>query len=368
VDDSSCWFLQQSGTKYDLIAHTSASVWTTMGTIAVVPANGDILSVTLNGNSVTASINGANPITVTSTSNQTATKHGLMTNNSNARFDNFQIDDLATGGVVQTGAASLQGVSTITASATLIPGAITGSASLQGIATLNAAATVTNNSVTGAATVQGIGTLSATGSLIQSASASMMGVSTLSAFAAGLTVQGAASLQGVGWLAASGFSGVSISRSVNLLASMVEAINLLGESVAPVNLEANWISSISLLGSNPEPIALEGGLMTKLKQDFTMFAGDTPPLTFTMSDSTSLSGATVKWVMRKGHVKGPQALLKTTLNGGLVASGTVATVNLLSADTLSLEGKFYHEAEVTDVLGKVSTVMTGTITIEPSGV
>jgi hypothetical protein len=161
---------------------------------------------------------------------------------------------------------------------------------------------------------------------------------------------------------------VSIGRSVNLFASMVEAINLLGESVAPVNLQASWISSISLLGSNPEPIALEGGLMTKLKQDFTMFAGDTPPLTFTMSDSTSLSGATVKWVMRKGHVKGPQALLKTTLNGGLVASGTIVTVNLLSADTLSLEGKFYHEAEVTDVSGKVSTVMTGTITIEPSGV
>lgn len=271
-------------------------------------------------------------------------------------------------GTTQTGASSVQGVSTITAAATVIPAAITGSASLQGVATVSATANIINASMVGSASLPSVGMVTATASVILSGSASLTGVSTVTALAAGLNVPGSASLVGVSWISVTGTSGANISRIINLLASMAESIQLSAENAITINLQASWSNALSLSGSIPDTVALEGGLMTKTKQDFTMYAGDTPPFTITMTDSTNLSGATVKWGLRRGHVKGPQVLLKTSQDGGLSASGSVVTINLLNSDTSALDGQFYHEAEVTDISGKVSTIMTGNITIQPSGV
>lgn len=106
--------------------------------------------------------------------------------------------------------------------------------------------------------------------------------------------------------------------------------------------------------------------MTKRNQNFDMFAGDTKDIIVTMTDSTNLSGASVKWSLRRGGARGPLVASKTT-SSGVTTSGTSFTVRLSSADTSSLVGQFYHEAEVTDVSGNVSTVTIGEIKIEPSG-
>lgn len=107
--------------------------------------------------------------------------------------------------------------------------------------------------------------------------------------------------------------------------------------------------------------------MTKRNQDFSMFAGDTKDIVVTMSDSTNLTGATIAWVLRRGGVTGTVEVPKSTTSG-ISISNTTFTVRLSASDTANLKGRYYHEAEVTDVSGNVSTVMTGSISIEPSGV
>ena len=104
--------------------------------------------------------------------------------------------------------------------------------------------------------------------------------------------------------------------------------------------------------------------MTKRNQDINMFAGDTKDILVTMT--TDLSGATIKWALKK-RLNGTQYIYKTT-SSGITVSGSTFTIRLDVADTSDLSGGYYHEAEVTDALGNVSTVMTGSAKIEPSGV
>lgn len=106
--------------------------------------------------------------------------------------------------------------------------------------------------------------------------------------------------------------------------------------------------------------------MTKKNQDFEMFAGNSKDIIITMADSSGLSGATIKWVLKKS-VNG-QLITMKTVGGGISIGLTFFTVRLNPADTEGLSGRFYHEAELTDVLGNVSTVTTGHVTIEASGV
>lgn len=121
--------------------------------------------------------------------------------------------------------------------------------------------------------------------------------------------------------------------------------------------------------------------MTAKRQDFPMFAGDTAELLVTVADGNAepdaygekppanLTGSTIKWAL-KDSVAGMQKVLKTV---GVGVSLTAPwkgefSVLLSPADTQGLVGRFYHEAEVTDIDGHVSTVLTGFIRIEPSGV
>lgn len=99
-------------------------------------------------------------------------------------------------------------------------------------------------------------------------------------------------------------------------------------------------------------------------QNFSMFAGDTKNINVTMTDGTPLSGSSIKWGLLK---QGATVVSKTTSNGITVA-GSVFTIKLNASDTVGFVGRYYHEAEVTDMFGNVSTVMTGFITIEKSNV
>lgn len=112
--------------------------------------------------------------------------------------------------------------------------------------------------------------------------------------------------------------------------------------------------------------------MTQKNQNFSMFSGDTKDLIVAVTDNgqaIDLAGSSIKWAMKRS-VRDVQSIIqKETGGGGIVASSSSFTVRLNSEDTENVvPGRYYHEAEITDVVGNVSTVMTGTITIEQSGV
>ena len=114
--------------------------------------------------------------------------------------------------------------------------------------------------------------------------------------------------------------------------------------------------------------------MTKVNQSFPMWAGDTANIECVVSDGADgikdISGATIAWVLYN-EAAGVAVLNKSTVSGITITSGIggAFTVALAPSDTESVTpGAYYHEAEVTDIAGNVSTVFTGTVTIKRSRV
>lgn len=109
--------------------------------------------------------------------------------------------------------------------------------------------------------------------------------------------------------------------------------------------------------------------MTISKQNFSIVAGDTAKLTVSVTDPTGapldLTGATIRWAMGRG-VGIPPLLEKSSEDNSITINGTSFDINLDPLDTQNLRGAFYHEAEITDASGEVSTVMTGTATVRGS--
>jgi hypothetical protein len=114
--------------------------------------------------------------------------------------------------------------------------------------------------------------------------------------------------------------------------------------------------------------------MTATNQDVAMFSGDTRVLAFTVTqagDSTpvDLTGATaIKWKCARKLSGGfsSTVTLSKALGAGITVTDADAgqlQVLLSPADTAALSGRFYHELEITDVAGNVSTVAIGTLTI-----
>ncbi|OMF35276.1 hypothetical protein BK133_11270 [Paenibacillus sp. FSL H8-0548] len=108
--------------------------------------------------------------------------------------------------------------------------------------------------------------------------------------------------------------------------------------------------------------------MTARNQNFVMYAGDTVEIEVPVAN-TDLTGVTIKWAMKRS-VKGDNTLYRETPSGIEItdAAAGIFMIKLESIDTKDLIGSFYHEAELMDAIGNVSTIMTGTITIKPSGV
>lgn len=104
-------------------------------------------------------------------------------------------------------------------------------------------------------------------------------------------------------------------------------------------------------------------------QDFTMRSGDTKALTVTVTDGSSnakdLSGAqAIVWQL--ACRKGATNQVSKTLGSGITNSDPTNgrfTISLSPSDTASLDGSYYHEAQVTDGAGNVETVMVGVATI-----
>lgn len=115
-----------------------------------------------------------------------------------------------------------------------------------------------------------------------------------------------------------------------------------------------------------------------MQQDFEMFAGDTKKINLTVrydnGTVVDLSGGVIRWVLKRNVNSTQPVTLKTSLSDapGIVMTDPVngkCQITLAAADTKNLTpGEYYHEAEVTDFQDNVSTVFTGTVTIQASGV
>lgn len=113
--------------------------------------------------------------------------------------------------------------------------------------------------------------------------------------------------------------------------------------------------------------------MTKENQNIeNYYAGDSLVLDVTVTDQSGaakdLTGASIEWgLFPRGS--DTAVLTKTTTGGGVAVTGAgVFEVTVDPGDTTGLEGLHYHEAEVTDGAGAVSTVTVGYIEIEKSRV
>jgi hypothetical protein len=110
--------------------------------------------------------------------------------------------------------------------------------------------------------------------------------------------------------------------------------------------------------------------MTTTAQNLALHSGDSKILEVTVTDGTGaavdLTGATIAWQLAKSP--GESALVSKTIGSGIAvtdAVGGIFEITLDAADTAALSGRHYHEAEVTDTSGKVSTVLTGAVLIKP---
>ena len=107
--------------------------------------------------------------------------------------------------------------------------------------------------------------------------------------------------------------------------------------------------------------------MTKRNQDFTMWRGDRKNIIIQVVDSeenvVNITGASIVWIM----LNPINELDKSTAGGGIVLSDAPNgefTIVIMPSDTEDFEGEYYyHEAEVTDYLGNVSTVTVGSVAL-----
>ena len=117
--------------------------------------------------------------------------------------------------------------------------------------------------------------------------------------------------------------------------------------------------------------------MTAFFQDWTMVAGDSRTLRFTVTGddgaAADLTGAlSVRWGCVRRQANGsfvPTPALEKTLGAGVTlidpAGGTIE-VTLSPSDTAALPGgRYHHQLELTSAAGDVATLATGTLTLAP---
>lgn len=105
-------------------------------------------------------------------------------------------------------------------------------------------------------------------------------------------------------------------------------------------------------------------------QYFSMVAGDSKNLIVSVTEdgnTVNLDGSTAKWVLKKKK-DSPENEVYKDISSGISVGGNQLTIRLDPEDTETLYGGFYHECELTDAIGNVSTIMSGTVTINKSGV
>lgn len=110
--------------------------------------------------------------------------------------------------------------------------------------------------------------------------------------------------------------------------------------------------------------------MVRTKQNFEMMSGDTQVLEYEVLDedgvAVNITDATIEWVLTASRNSATALITKTTSSGIVITNGPsgIFQVTLLPANTTSLSGIYYYEAEVTTTGNSVYTVSTGMATIE----
>ncbi|MGQ3299645.1 hypothetical protein [Reyranella sp.] len=105
--------------------------------------------------------------------------------------------------------------------------------------------------------------------------------------------------------------------------------------------------------------------------DFTMYQGDTKVLQVTVKTPAGvvvpITGTTIRWQLAESAEDAEPIIAKAVGAGITIVDGPAGRfdVAINPADTLALEGSYYHEAEVDDG-GVISTVLTGAVTIKPA--
>jgi len=117
--------------------------------------------------------------------------------------------------------------------------------------------------------------------------------------------------------------------------------------------------------------------MNAILGSFSMFAGETPVLTFgptvnLAGAAVDITGATISFVLRQGSSGGTVEFEKTVGSGVTIPDQTVSkgvfTIALLATDTASLKpGGYYFEARVT-LGGVILSVAYGTAAVLKTGI
>jgi len=102
---------------------------------------------------------------------------------------------------------------------------------------------------------------------------------------------------------------------------------------------------------------------------FAMFAGDDIRFRISVQDQDTnpvdVSTATdIRFALANQAASTP-LFTKSLSNGIFVDSANVFMVDLVPADTEGLNGKYYFEADITNLSGNTYTVLTGYITVKP---
>lgn len=113
--------------------------------------------------------------------------------------------------------------------------------------------------------------------------------------------------------------------------------------------------------------------MAATEQNFEMYAGDTKNINIEVrqdGEIINVSQATFKWAMKNSPTVKENVLYKESGEGIITTDGEngLIRIRLDSSDTEDLIGGFYHEVEMTDHLGNISTITVGNAVILPSGV
>lgn len=156
-------------------------------------------------------------------------------------------------------------------------------------------------------------------------------------------------------------------RAARIISASASSYALTGQSIDfYISFSTTSFLRIVLVGSTSNHIR-----NFRMATNFVMTAGDSKTLVITVrnadGDAVNITGATIKWQAARSYGK-TSVISKTTSSGISITDGTngVFAVTLSPSDTDSLSGIYHHEAELTATDTTKSTVLVGTMKINPA--
>lgn len=101
-------------------------------------------------------------------------------------------------------------------------------------------------------------------------------------------------------------------------------------------------------------------LIAAAQHDFEVYRGDTAPIPITFPDSISLSGTTVR-LMIKVRATDEVAIADWSNGNGLTIAGQVLTINSWGAIPT---GHYYYDMQFTFANGQVATYLAGMVKVK----